>query len=206
MGTSLTVHPFASLAGMADRQSCPRVLINIERVGDLGSRRDDVVLLGKCDDVVRELCEELGWSEELEKLWAETQRDEGKGEKKKEEEEDDKNQEEDKEDKENEAEALKNEVEHLTAAIAARLDLLDTTETKEAASKEDPNHKAENTTPEDVDKSKSQQEISQKHSKVPIPQSDNADTPDVTQGPYYKPSLVRETKPGDPSVDNEVKL
>lgn len=191
---------------MADRQSCPRVLINIERVGDLGSRRDDVVLLGKCDDVVRELCEELGWSEELEKLWAETQRDEGKGEKKEEEDKEDKEGKKGKEGKEGKAEALKNEVEHLTAAIAARLDLLDAAETKEAASKEYPDHKAETTKPEDIDESKSQQEIAQKHSKVSIQQSDSADTTDVTQGPYYKPSLVRETKPGDPSVDNGVKL
>jgi NAD-dependent histone deacetylase SIR2 len=67
MGTSLTVHPFASLAGMA-RKSCPRVLINIERVGDIGSRKGDVVLLGKCDEIVRE----LGWGDELEEMWAVT--------------------------------------------------------------------------------------------------------------------------------------
>ncbi|KAJ3794750.1 NAD-dependent deacetylase sirtuin-2 [Lentinula aff. detonsa] len=63
IGTSLTVYPFAS---------CPRVLINIDSVGDIGSRPDDVVLLGKCDEVIRELCEDLGWEEELMKLWEET--------------------------------------------------------------------------------------------------------------------------------------
>ncbi len=52
--------------------SCPRVLINLERVGNFGSRPDDVVLIGKCDEVVRDLCRELGWEEELDKLWAET--------------------------------------------------------------------------------------------------------------------------------------
>jgi len=72
MGTSLTVHPFASLAGMVDH-SCPRVLINLDHVGDFGSRTDDVVLLGKCDDVVRDLCKELGWENELTRLWAETE-------------------------------------------------------------------------------------------------------------------------------------
>ena len=72
MGTSLTVHPFASLAGMVGPY-CPRVLINLERVGDLGSRPDDLVLLGACDDIVRDLCRELGWEEELDRLWQETE-------------------------------------------------------------------------------------------------------------------------------------
>lgn len=72
MGTSLTVHPFASLAQRVD-DSCPRVLINLDRVGDFGSRSDDVVLLGKCDDIVRDLCKELGWEDELLKLWHETE-------------------------------------------------------------------------------------------------------------------------------------
>ena len=71
IGTSLTVHPFASLAERVDK-SCPRVLINLDRVGDFGSRGDDVVLLGKCDDIVKELCKELHWEEELIKAWEET--------------------------------------------------------------------------------------------------------------------------------------
>lgn len=72
MGTSLTVHPFASLAGMA-RQSCPRVLINLDHVGDFGSRADDVILLGKCDEIVTELCKELEWEQELLQLWEKTE-------------------------------------------------------------------------------------------------------------------------------------
>ncbi|KIK51052.1 hypothetical protein GYMLUDRAFT_252400 [Collybiopsis luxurians FD-317 M1] len=68
IGTSLTVHPFASLAFLCPDE-CPRALINI-----FGSRDDDVVLLGKCDEVIEELCEELGWEEELLKLWEETAR------------------------------------------------------------------------------------------------------------------------------------
>ncbi len=72
IGTSLTVHPFASLAGLAE-PLCPRVLINLEKVGDLGHRPDDVLLLGKCDEVVKDLCRELGWEEELMNLWAETE-------------------------------------------------------------------------------------------------------------------------------------
>lgn len=71
IGTSLTVHPFASLAEIAP-DSCPRVLINIDLVGDFGSREEDVILLGKCDEVIKDLCAELGWEEELVKLWEET--------------------------------------------------------------------------------------------------------------------------------------
>jgi len=71
IGTSLQVQPFASLTYFVPR-SCPRVLINLEGAGDLGGRLDDVLLLGKCDDVVKELAEELGWLEELKAIWAET--------------------------------------------------------------------------------------------------------------------------------------
>jgi NAD-dependent histone deacetylase SIR2 len=71
IGTSLQVQPFASLTYFVPR-SCPRVLINLEKVGDLGTRKDDVLLLGKCDDIVKELAEELGWYEELKAAWAET--------------------------------------------------------------------------------------------------------------------------------------
>ncbi|KAL0961467.1 hypothetical protein HGRIS_006411 [Hohenbuehelia grisea] len=71
LGTSLTVHPFASLAEMAGRK-CPRVLINLEGVGGIGSRPDDLLLLGKCDDIVRELCQALGWENKLEEEWEKT--------------------------------------------------------------------------------------------------------------------------------------
>ena len=70
-GTSLTVQPFASLPSMT-REATPRVLINKERVGGIGSGTDDVLLLGDCDDGVRELAKACGWLEELEALWAET--------------------------------------------------------------------------------------------------------------------------------------
>lgn len=72
MGTSLTVQPFASLAGLV-KDSCPRVLINLDLVGDFGSRADDVILLGKCDEIVTELCKELDWEEELLQLWEQTE-------------------------------------------------------------------------------------------------------------------------------------
>jgi NAD-dependent histone deacetylase SIR2 len=72
MGTSLTVHPFAMLATLVNT-NCPRVLINLEQVGDFSHRADDVLLLGKCDEMVRELCRELGWEEDLDALWKDTE-------------------------------------------------------------------------------------------------------------------------------------
>jgi len=68
MGTSLSVQPFASLPGFCG-EGVPRILINKEMVGGLGSRSDDVLMLGDCDEQVRRLAEALGWLDELEKLW-----------------------------------------------------------------------------------------------------------------------------------------
>ncbi|KAK7533338.1 NAD-dependent histone deacetylase SIR2 [Phyllosticta citribraziliensis] len=68
MGTSLTVQPFASLPGFVS-VNVPRVLVNKEQVGSLGSRSDDVLVLGDCDDGVRKLAKACGWLEELEELW-----------------------------------------------------------------------------------------------------------------------------------------
>ncbi|KAJ5040363.1 uncharacterized protein L3040_006019 [Drepanopeziza brunnea f. sp. 'multigermtubi'] len=68
MGTSLSVQPFASLPSMAG-DGVPRVLINKEKVGDFGSRLDDVEILGECDEGVRELADALGWKDELEQMW-----------------------------------------------------------------------------------------------------------------------------------------
>jgi NAD+-dependent protein deacetylase SIR2 len=68
MGTSLTVQPFASLPNYA-LEGVPRVLINFERVGGLGSRPDDVCILSECDKGVRDLANALSWREELETLW-----------------------------------------------------------------------------------------------------------------------------------------
>lgn len=70
MGTSLTVQPFASLPEMA-KDETPRVLFNKERVGSLGSRPDDVLVLGDCDSGVRKLADELGWGGELDATWRE---------------------------------------------------------------------------------------------------------------------------------------
>ncbi len=70
MGTSLTVQPFASLPNYA-LEGIPRVLINLERVGGLGSRPDDVCILSECDKGVRDLADALSWREELEASWRE---------------------------------------------------------------------------------------------------------------------------------------
>ena len=71
MGTSLNVQPFASLPGFCGDHT-PRILINLERVGGLGSRADDVLLLGDCDTGIRKLTSALGWEKELELLWKAT--------------------------------------------------------------------------------------------------------------------------------------
>ena len=71
MGTSLSVQPFASLPSFV-MEDVPRVLINMDRVGGLGSRPDDVLLLEDCDGGVRKLADALGWRNELEALWQST--------------------------------------------------------------------------------------------------------------------------------------
>lgn len=68
VGTSLLVHPFAGLPRLA-KDKVPRLLFNMERVGDFGTRADDVVCLGPCDDGIRQLADELGWRDELENMW-----------------------------------------------------------------------------------------------------------------------------------------
>jgi NAD-dependent histone deacetylase SIR2 len=74
LGTSLSVHPFASLPQQVG-ESVPRLLINMEQVGTLGSRPDDVLILKDCDTGVKELAAALGWSDELEELWAGTRKE-----------------------------------------------------------------------------------------------------------------------------------
>lgn len=71
MGTSLQVQPFASLPSMV-REGVPRILFNKEQVGALGSRPNDILELGECDDGVRKLASACGWIDELEALWAKT--------------------------------------------------------------------------------------------------------------------------------------
>jgi len=94
MGTSLQVQPFASIIDRV-KPDCPRVLINLEAVGEMddlesfgrmfGRFREtgfdfegrlrggekkarDVCYLGEADDGVMELASLLGWKDELEEL------------------------------------------------------------------------------------------------------------------------------------------
>jgi len=69
LGTSLTVYPFARLP-LEIPYHVPRLLINLEQVGNLGSRRYDVIYIGQCDEGVRKLAKACGWLEELETKWA----------------------------------------------------------------------------------------------------------------------------------------
>jgi len=68
MGSSLRVFPFSMLPETCSEKAV-RLLINNERTGGIGSRRDDVVVLGGCDQGVRTLAAELDWLQELETLW-----------------------------------------------------------------------------------------------------------------------------------------
>lgn len=45
----------------------------MESAGGIGTRRDDVLMLGTCDDGVRRLAKELGWEVELDNLYKELQ-------------------------------------------------------------------------------------------------------------------------------------
>ncbi|KAL3455594.1 DHS-like NAD/FAD-binding domain-containing protein [Aspergillus heterothallicus] len=67
MGTSLKVAPVSELPRKVGGDT-PRVLINRECVEDFGARESDVVLLGGCDEVVRQIARGMGWEEELEVL------------------------------------------------------------------------------------------------------------------------------------------
>jgi hypothetical protein len=70
MGTSLQVQPFSMLPTLAE--NCPRLLINLNAVGDFGTRSDDVVFLAECDMAIQKLCKLLGWTRDLERLIEET--------------------------------------------------------------------------------------------------------------------------------------
>lgn len=73
IGTSMQVMPFAGLVNLAHPRT-PRLLINREAVGPFEylrsnqTRGNDSLWLGDADDGVRALVEELGWTEEFEKL------------------------------------------------------------------------------------------------------------------------------------------
>ena len=72
MGTSLQVHPFASLITMVSKGT-PRMLINRERVGEYYPKgfqfnsvnTKDVFIEGDCDAGCIKLADAMGWGDEL---------------------------------------------------------------------------------------------------------------------------------------------
>jgi NAD-dependent histone deacetylase SIR2 len=74
VGTSLAVPPFSFIADWVPK-SCPRVVINMEKVWGVGNRENDVEVLGDCDETVRRLTQLIdnGWEEELDTLWKDTE-------------------------------------------------------------------------------------------------------------------------------------
>ena len=67
MGTSLTVAPVSLIPTMV-HDDCRRVLFNRELVGDFNpgqGQQRDIFGEGDIDDTVHELCELLGWEQEL---------------------------------------------------------------------------------------------------------------------------------------------
>jgi len=74
LGTSLMVMPVAGIPSWVGRD-CPRVLLNREAVGGIGTRYAgrDLFLRGDCDDTVRRLCDLAGWTNDLEAARAKNQ-------------------------------------------------------------------------------------------------------------------------------------
>lgn len=68
IGTSLKVAPCSEIPRRLPSH-VPRVLVNRELVGNLGTRESDVCLLGDCDAGLREVARHLGGEEELESVW-----------------------------------------------------------------------------------------------------------------------------------------
>ncbi|TID22473.1 NAD-dependent histone deacetylase SIR2 like protein [Venturia nashicola] len=73
LGSSLSVAPFSQLPNLTS-PGVPRLLINNEAVGNLGSRADDVIQLGDCDSGIRKLAQACGWLAQLEEIWNKTGR------------------------------------------------------------------------------------------------------------------------------------
>mmetsp|Transcript_30571 Transcript_30571/g.47554 ORF Transcript_30571/g.47554 Transcript_30571/m.47554 type:complete len:146 (-) Transcript_30571:379-816(-) len=77
MGTTLSVHPFSSLPNRVSLLT-PRLLLNMESVGPFqrigeegGAAYRDIQMLQKTDDSVNEICEKLGWVDQLHQLMGE---------------------------------------------------------------------------------------------------------------------------------------
>ena len=72
MGTALAVAPFSHLVRMAPK-GCLKVLMNMNNTKETGGYDfegdlDKLFLQGKCDELVAQLCHEVGWTEDFEKV------------------------------------------------------------------------------------------------------------------------------------------
>jgi NAD-dependent histone deacetylase SIR2 len=68
IGTSLKVAPYSEIPRRLP-SPVPRVLVNRELVGNLGTRESDICLLGDCDAGLREVVRQLDCEGELESVW-----------------------------------------------------------------------------------------------------------------------------------------
>jgi len=82
MGTSLTVHPFASLINQVP-ETCPRLLLNLKTVGETNfysshgfdfneaTNYRDVRELDYCDSAVKKFASYCGWEQDFDKILSE---------------------------------------------------------------------------------------------------------------------------------------
>ncbi|KAK7433268.1 Sir2 histone deacetylase Hst2 [Neonectria magnoliae] len=183
IGTSLTVYPFASLPDLA-RQEKPRVLFNIEQVGQLGRRSDDVIELGACDAGIRKLADELGWRDELEKLWRDTV-----GEKEAERQLSGQ--------KENQ-ERLEDEVEKLAAEVEAVMVINDESNSNDAATAEVHSSQAPATPEDDAKQDERDQGVQHQHDLTIDDKPSGTNNPDPAKS---QPEII--ISPPAPTTSNE---
>ena len=48
------------------------MLINLDFAGNINTRADNVLLFGKSNTIIRDLCREIGWEDVLDHEWAKT--------------------------------------------------------------------------------------------------------------------------------------
>lgn len=74
IGTALAVFPFNSVIHEAEK-TCPKVLINLENLqhnhfdfDNLLEHPERLLLAGRAQDTIKKLCQDVGWSDELQSL------------------------------------------------------------------------------------------------------------------------------------------
>ena len=72
-GTALAVSPFKNVVDMV-KKDCPAVLFNMENVFETSGYdfdrpdKNKILVKGKCDEMIRKLVADCGWSEDFEKV------------------------------------------------------------------------------------------------------------------------------------------